>query len=242
MKPTPEIIPITPGSWRIEDETVRLFLFEGAERALLVDSGKTLDNAYELAHSLTARPLVLVNTHADFDHIACNGQFETVYLHPSEYAFYYKEQHQRKKTLPLWDGETIDLGGRQFEVIAVPGHTMGSIALLNREERFLVGGDGIQNGTIYLYGPQRELLAYRYSLERLWKRRDEFDWVYPSHAEFPQPTAQIGALIEGVARMQRGEVTPVQTESFGIPVKRYDLGPASILYDDDISFPEPDTL
>ena len=77
--PDCKVIQIREHEWRIEDDTVRVFLFEGAERALLVDSGKTLDNMYQIVRELTTLPIQLVNTHVDFDHIACNEQFEAAY-------------------------------------------------------------------------------------------------------------------------------------------------------------------
>ena len=64
-----EIIKINENSWRIEDSGVRFFLLTGEERALLVDSGRNIDNAREIAESLTTLPVMLVNTHADGDQI-----------------------------------------------------------------------------------------------------------------------------------------------------------------------------
>ena len=70
-----EIIRINHNSWRIEDSGVRFFLLVGTERALLVDSGRNIRNARDIAASLTDLPILLVNTHADRDHVASNCQF-----------------------------------------------------------------------------------------------------------------------------------------------------------------------
>ena len=44
-------------------------------------------------------------------------------------------------TTLLHDGEVIDLGGRQLEVIETPGHSPGSICLLDPHRRLLLTGD-----------------------------------------------------------------------------------------------------
>lgn len=232
----PEILSITRGTWRMEDAGVRSFLFAGSEIALLIDSGKTISNMKDIAQRLTSKPLMLVNTHADFDHIASNPQFEAAYMHPAEYPHYFKVQNRRGSVRPLWDGVQIDIGGRSFEVIATPGHTPGSISLLDRQDRILIGGDGIQDGQIYLYGPHRSLTAYLYSLKRLADRIDEFDTVYPSHGSFPMPSSQITRLIEGVEKMMAGRIQGIPADSFGTPIKVYGIGPAKILYDVHITF------
>lgn len=220
------IKPIGTGAWRLEDGDVRFFLFEGTERALLVDSGMTPQDLRSTVATLTSLPVLLVNTHADPDHITNNAQFEEVRMHPAEFPHYYTLQGQYHPVQPVWDGDVIDLGGRSFEVIAVPGHTPGSIALLNRQERFVVGGDGVQNGGIFLFGPQRSLHGYLCGLRRLQARAAEFDAVYPSHADFPQPAGQIDKLIEGTEAVLRGEVTGSDAVMFGTPIKVYDIGAA----------------
>ena len=48
-----EIFPINENSWRIEDSGVRCFLLTGSEKALLIDSGRELHTARDIAESLT---------------------------------------------------------------------------------------------------------------------------------------------------------------------------------------------
>ncbi len=43
----------------------------------------------------------------------------------------------------LKGGETLDLGGVVFKVIHIPGHSIGSIGLLNEEHRLFISGDTI---------------------------------------------------------------------------------------------------
>lgn len=231
-----EVFPIDSQTWRIENGSVRFFLLTGSERALLVDSGATDENARGLAESLTSLPLSLINTHTDGDHTACNYQFDTVMMHPAEYPYYRKVNGNGGAITPVWDGDVIDLGGRPLQVIAMPGHTPGSIALLDENRRVLIGGDGIQDGRIFLFNPHRDLLAHLHSLKRLQNYRSRFDTVYPSHASFPVPASIIDGLISGIERVLAGEIRPTQSEFMGTPIKEYDMGTAVILYDDDIVF------
>lgn len=226
-----EVIKISDGAWRIEEQGVRCFLFVGTERALLVDSGFGTGELKSVVASLTELPVMLVNTHADGDHIGCNEQFDDVYLHPSEYAKF-AESGREMKIHPIWDGETIDLGGRKFTVALIPGHTPGSIALLDKENKILVGGDTISKAAIFMFGQWRDVSAYIVSLEYLDAVRTDgnaFDTVYPSHGEFPVPASIIPDLIDGATKLRAGLLTP-EEPPFDIPAKLYKSGIVSFLY------------
>lgn len=226
-----QLIQIDESSWQIEEEQVRCFLLVGSKRALLIDSGLEIDNVREIVEEITPLPIILVNTHTDPDHINCNAQFEEVHMHPSEYSFYNLSQNRTEGLKALWDGQIIDLGNRTFEVILTPGHTPGSITLLDESKRMLIGGDGVQNGTIYLFGPQRDLVAYIHSLERLSKRMDSFDTVYPSHAQCPISSEIIPGLIAGAKRLLSGMLEGKPYFPDMPSVKIYDIGAAHMLYE-----------
>lgn len=231
----PEIFSIGDHSWRIQEETVRCFLFVGSKRALLVDSGMELPEIDGLLKELTNLPITVVNTHTDFDHTSGNVCFPEIYMHPSEYSFYTMQYEIASRLRPLWEGDVIDIGQRKFEVILQPGHTPGSIALLDRENRVLIGGDGIQDGTIYLFGGGRSLIAYQHSLERLLTHfGDAFDTVYPSHGSFPISKDVIPHLIQGAKDVLAGRVMGIPSVYSGASVFRYPVGVASLLLDIDM--------
>ena len=226
-----EIIQVDAQTWRIENSGVRMFLLAGTERALLVDSGMTITNAREIAEGLTQLPIQLINTHADRDHIAGNDAFETVLMHPAEYVNYYQNGAKRKTPTPVWDGDIIQLGEREIEVISIPGHTPGSIALLDKERRVLISGDPIQDGRIYMFGVMRNMQAYRQSLEKIQKRIDEFDAIWPSHGTFPAAPEIIQQLMEAADRMERGEIEPTTATMRDFTIHVYDAGVATFLRD-----------
>ena len=115
-----------------------MFLFEGKERAMLVDTGFGTLPLKEIVSGLTPLPVFVVNTHTDGDHTACNNDFDTLYMHPSEMDYYVwhgrKAGEREPKLMPLWEGDVIDLDYWKFEVLLTPGHTPGSIMLLEREK------------------------------------------------------------------------------------------------------------
>ena len=86
-----QIISINRNSWRIEDSGVRFFLLTGQKRALLVDSGRSVHTARDVAAALTDLPISLLNTHADGDHVGSNAQFESFYMHPDEEPNYRRD-------------------------------------------------------------------------------------------------------------------------------------------------------
>lgn len=224
-----EIIEINERTWRIEDGHVRFFLLAGEEKALLIDSGMEVHNAREIAESLVDLPVELLLTHADPDHIGSSDEFDCFYMNPAEASNYYNTQGRTGDFVPVEDGDVIDLGNRRLEIISLPGHTPGSIAVLDTSSRALISGDPIQDGTIFMFGVQREMHAYLRSLEKIERQRSRFDVIYPSHGTFPVYPEKISALHKAASRILAGELTGEDGQMFGTPVKVCDVGEAVFL-------------
>lgn len=231
MKNNPyEVHQVDSSCWRIEENGVRAFLITGTERALLVDSGFGTGNIKELVDNMTNLPLMLVNTHTDGDHVGCNSLFEKAHMHPSEYDRYHKGTGSGHTVEPLWEGDRIDLGGRDLEVILIPGHTPGSVALLDAENRILLSGDSVQAGTVYMFGQGRNIQAYIASMTKLAAISDLFDTVYPSHGPIPISSDILDGLIIGAKRILNNEIEGTKAERTDISAKVYDVGVAKFLY------------
>lgn len=216
------IIRINADTWRIEDAGVRFFLLEGTEKAVLIDSGMNVTDIREIISSITDKEVILVNTHADRDHIACNQEFDTFYMHPAEYCNYFSDPSRKGDPKPLFEGDVIDAGNRRISVIELPGHTPGSIALLDEKYRVLISGDAIQkNGRIFMFGTFRNMHAYRDSLIRLMKREDEFDEIWPSHAEFPVSKEVIPSLIRSAEMIMNNEGEYSEAEVHGMHIRLF---------------------
>lgn len=226
-----EIRQLSDDTWSIEDGHVRFFLLTGAKEALLIDSGMHALSVRKIAESLTDLPLKLLITHADPDHIANNGEFDIFYMHPAEASNYYNSQKRTGEFVPVEEGDILDLGERPLLIIATPGHTPGSIAVLDTKNRVLISGDPIQDGQIFLFGVQRELHAYRVSLRKIYGMREQFDVIYPSHGTLPVTANIIPALDQGVGQVLAGELTPKETDMFGNRVKAYNISVATLLVD-----------
>ena len=228
-----EILQINHNSWRIEDSGVRFFLLTGTERALLVDSGRNVINAREIAESLTDLPISLLNTHADADHVAGNGQFEAFYMHPAEEPNF-RSGNRQGKILPVLEGDTLELGERRLEIIHLPGHTPGSIALLDVTNRILISGDPIQDGCIFMFGYYRNMEAYIRSLEHLQQWEGRFDEIWPSHGSIQVYPDLIEKLREGAQSILNGEYQGQTEEVFGKRIQAFKLGFATFLCDSDM--------
>ena len=142
-------------------------------------------------------------------------------------------QEPDTKIIPIRDGSSIDLGGRRLEIIEIPGHTPGSIAVLDVERRVLFSGDTVQDGSIFLFGPMRNIPAFYHSLKRLEGMTGRFDLIYPSHGSFPVKKELISRLISQTAKLERGELAASEAAFMGIPLKRYEADAAVFLCDAD---------
>lgn len=218
-------------TYRIEDDIVRAFLLLGTSRALLIDSTNGSGDLLSLVRELTELPVTLVNTHADADHTGCNAQFPAALMHPAEYMYYAEMARPGfAGPEPVQDGELVELGSRTLEVILVPGHTPGSIALLDYNRRVLYSGDSVSSTPVFIFGRMRSLPALIVSLERLYARRGCFDVIHASHGELPLPPEQIRRQLGCARRLLAGELEP-QEPPFDIPAKMYLHSGAGFFYD-----------
>lgn len=228
-----EIIVIDEHTWQIDEDGghVRFFLLEGSKEALLIDSGMQINNAKDIAKTLTTLPIKLLNTHADRDHLGSITQFDTFYMNPAEASNFYHTQGQNGDFVPIENGDVLDLGDRELEIISLPGHTPGSIAVLDRKAKRLFSGDPIQDGSIFMFGVQREIHAYRKSLKKLDAYRDGMDLIYPSHGTCPVSPEIIDALYEGSGKIMQGEIPYKEVDMWGNKIRHYDTGAAVFLMD-----------
>jgi glyoxylase-like metal-dependent hydrolase (beta-lactamase superfamily II) len=165
---TYQVTKIAHNIWAIDEDMVRCFLLEGTERALLIDSGiSTTPQFAETVKSLTRKPITLVLTHSDQDHTGGQGAFPPAFLHPAEFELYAAKGNDLTRARAIWEGEVFDLGGMALEVVLLPGHTPGSIALLDRGNRRLFIGDVVSDSWVFLFGKGRSVPAYLASLEKL---------------------------------------------------------------------------
>ena len=224
-----DIIQINDNTWRIEDGMVRFFLLAGTKEALLIDSGMNTPDAKSIAESITSLPLRHLITHADRDHVSGSSAFTSVLMSPNEEALY--RQHYSDGIIEaVHSGDIIDLGDRPLEIIDLPGHTCGSIAVLDINNRVLISGDSIQDGRIFMFGEHRNLPNYIAGLSGLSQYKERFDTIYPSHSTFPVSPDLIPKLIEGAEQILAGQADGKEIDLFGNAVMLYQFEFAGFLY------------
>ncbi len=227
-----DIVKISDHFWIFEENGVRSFLFEGDRRAMLIDTGFGTLQIRELAEGLTDLPIFLVNTHTDKDHTGRNVDFKPVYMHPAEMDHYKNALPEgccMEDVCPLWEGDIIDLGYWKFEVILTPGHTPGSIMLLEREKRMLISGDSIQNGDIFMFEAGRNMQAFQNSLKKMIAMADAFDSIWPSHGSYPLTADIIPGILKGAQDLLAGKL-PDQDPPRPMPCRKYVCDVAAFLY------------
>jgi glyoxylase-like metal-dependent hydrolase (beta-lactamase superfamily II) len=93
----------------------------------------------------------------------------------------------------LQSGDRFDLGSHCFEVLHVPGHSPGCIALYDKANRLLIAGDAIYDGPLVDNLHHSDQRVYRASLEKLLSL--EVDLVLAGHGA-PFGGARLKVLLE----------------------------------------------
>ena len=210
-----------PGVYLIEEplhvERVKSYLIVGSDRALLLDTGMGVADMPTLVAALSDRPLVVVNSHAHWDHVGGTAAFARqaeIWIHEAEAASLaagianprlrgFLAPPKLLGPLPpgfdpetavfppvrvdrlLHGGERFELGGRTLEVLHLPGHSPGLVALLDRANGLLFSTDVAYAGALYAQFADSDLTAYQTTMEQLANLAPSLRTVFPAHNESP---------------------------------------------------------
>ncbi len=119
------------------------------------------------------------------------------------------------KTWPVYDGDVFDLGGTQLEVIHVPGHTCGSIVLLDRDNRLLFSGDACNVNTLLALDGSATIEEYREALLHLQQFVPAFDGMLGGHGAIPASPKMVENGVALCDRILAGTDDGVMRESVG---------------------------
>ena len=202
------------------------FLIRGRDKALLIDTLTGVGSLKAFCRELTDLPISAVNSHGHVDHVGSNSEFKYVHIHPLDIDMSFYQASTEKKTeflsrggfleslyqrgysgndlvkddpffaVPINDGEYFELGGRKIEVIHIPGHSRGSIALLDINERTVFIGDSICDGALLNLENSTSVEEYLEGMEHLKTHMSRFDRMYWSHGTQPLAPLHIDEAIE----------------------------------------------
>lgn len=204
MDRKPEVTECLPGLYALYDGMVRQFLAVGEDSALLVDTGFEDSHVLDVVRTITDLPLTVVLTHGDRDHTGGVADFAAVSIHEADA----KMLPEGKNITYLKEGDVLTAGKWCFEVIEIPGHTYGSIALLDRKTGVLLPGDSVQkDGPIFMFGPERNLNLFIASLQKLEALGDVVKTVLPCHHDSPIGREYIGFCLADAIALRDGKLT-----------------------------------
>lgn len=168
-----------------------LYLFFGADKALLEDTGdggipvqsvvQGIVDEWKAAHNDTPIELVVAHSHAHGDHVAGDSQFQnqpsTTVVGTGVSAV------QAHFGITSWPTQIVsyDLGSRIVDVIPIPGHQSAHIAIYDRRHELLLTGDTLYPGRLYI----SDFAAYQASTQRLadFVGTNSVQWVLGTHIE-----------------------------------------------------------
>lgn len=176
----------------------------------------------ETVRALTDLPIDVVMTHGDLDHSGGLADFGSCRMNAGDWLLV---KDGSIALAPLDEGEIVACGDYRFRVIAIPGHSAGSLAFYDEAKGILLAGDSVQSGgPIFMFGGHRDLDAYIASLEKLEQLIPADVTVLPCHSACPidagciaRDLADARALRDGAlasdphpalpCRVYRGEAT-----------------------------------
>ena len=243
------------------------YLVEGGEKALLVDGLSGIGSLKAFVRELTDLPVELVLTHSHPDHMGAAFEYGKCYLHPDDIPGLYEAGDAERSyafaaagakdftlrmedavpcvpvcTLPVTDGHIFDLGGVQLEVIAVPGHTWGSIVLLDRAARVVYSGDAVNCNTLLFLGGA-SIEEYREGLLHLNTFADACDVLWGGHGGVSVPFSIVPDAVSLCDEIMTGTDDAFPGDFLGRPAlyarekdrffRRKDGGIANIAYSRD---------
>lgn len=241
-----EIYRVLPDVYAIYEpgqfEEVISFLVVGGDRALLFDTGLGVGRIRHVVEQLTDKEVIVVNSHAHYDHIGGNHEFSSiagvnvVYARdrtsgmPAEDVAQYLRGEWVWRPLPdgfdrekyrirpynisatVADGDVIELGNRSLEVLLTPGHSPDSLCLLDRENRLLLTGDTFYLAPLYAHLEGSDVAQYRATAKRLAELQPGLDYLLTAHNVPLVGSDYLGRMRDAFDAIENGTVTFVETD------------------------------
>jgi len=217
----------------LHSEVVKSYLVMGTDRAALIDTGMGIANLKQEVEAVTSLPIVVLQSHAHFDHMGDAWRFDDVRIHGLEAAAL--ARGRAPETLTRWmnpkelsgplpegfdpcayhlkgkvpssllsEGDEIDLGGRSLIVMHCPGHSPGSLVFWDRTARLLISTDVAYLRELYALNPDSSLPDYLTTLRRLEAMIPAFDVLLPSRGPTPIEPSRLSVMADGMRQVVDG--------------------------------------
>ena len=119
---------------------------------------------------------------------------------------------QAIRTYPVYEGDVFDLGGGvKIEVIEVPGHTYGTIVLLDEKNNCVYSGDACNVNTLINLPGSTTIEEYKESLLHFKTYQDRFDVMWGGHGPASVPKTTIDDGIALCDKILAGEDDAIET-------------------------------
>ena len=221
---------------------VCMYLVEGRESALLLDTGMGCGDLKGFIDSICYKPYQVLLSHGHCDHAGGSAQFDEVYMHYADLEL--EKQHcalekriDEIKNAPLpppkkWreedmitsrdtpykklsEGMVFDLGDVSVEIIEVPGHTHGQLVFLVSDEKTAIFGDACGVHTLLHFPESTTIKEYYESLLHLKLYEHKFDRILRFHGSFESPKELMNNNIELCEDIIAGTDAKIDAEYHG---------------------------
>lgn len=161
-----------------------VYLFIGTEKALLIDTGATVDGGAALVDSIRAvtdLAVIVAHSHGHGDHRLGDDAFRNsegmtvVDTGAGAVREFFGFENWPE------DPVALELGARKIELLPIPGHAEDDLAFYDPISKFVVTGDTLYPGRLYI----GEWQEYRASISRLatWIENKSVLYVMGTHVE-----------------------------------------------------------
>lgn len=211
-------------------EEPHCYLLCGTNRSVLIDTGLGVKSIRAEVEKITSSPIVVLTTHAHWDHIGSHEYFENIAIHELEKgwletqfplplqvvknnlilkscdfppSFHLDDYHIFKGKISeiLHDDDIIDLGNRQLRVIHTPGHSPGHCCFYESDRGLLYSGDLVYCGCLDAFYPTTNPEHFLQSIRKVQELR--VNRILPAHHKLNIPNDIIDRIGNAFCQLDR---------------------------------------